>query len=266
MTARARWGGTALRTATVASLLCAGVSAGLAACAGVTTDPKTVESIALDTVAAPFIVAGDTLRDSLGVVRPLHATAYNPQGSALAGVPIRFRSADAHVTVDSVTGIVTADSARPTPIRLMAQAGGLQTIPDSIYVVLAPDSVAVVNSSDSVRYSLRDTTANVSSPLSLRLFHRNAPSAATAVPGYLVGYGLANPRDTAFAQLVDNLGHRARADTTRTDGVAGRRLRISAARLPAGSDTVVVLATVRLRGALVSGAPFRFTVIVKPQS
>ena len=248
-----------------AIVLLAGSAAAVTACTDINTDPKSVASIALDTVAAPFILDGDSLRDTLGVARPLHATAYNPQGVALTGIPVIFRSADRRVHVDSVTGYVTADSARPTPIRIVAQAGGLQTVPDSIFVVLPPDSVAAVNPTDSLLYSLKDSTLNVSSPLSVKVLHRNTGAPADIVRGYLVSYAITYPSDTLLAQLVGLDGHPSRVDTTKSDGTAGRRVRLRPVRLTAATDSVVVLAMIRVRGVPVTGAPLRFVLQVRPR-
>lgn len=235
------------------------------ACSDINTDPKVVASIALDSVAAPSIVAGDTLRDSLGVVRRLHATAFNLQGQALTGLAIRYRSPDLRVVVDSITGIVTADSVRPTPVRLVAQAGGLQTVPDSLYVVPAPDSVIAINPRDSLLYSLRDTTLNVSNALTLRVVHRTTATVLDPVQRYLVSYVITYPTDTLFAQIVgDDPNRGAKLDTTDANGNAGRRIKFRPIRLVSPTDSVIVFATVRYRGVPVAGTPARFVLQIKP--
>lgn len=245
----------------------AGVTlAGLvAACSDINTDPKVVASIALDSIAAPSIVAGDTLRDSLGIARPLHATPFNLQGDALTGLAVRYRSPDPRVTVDSITGVVTADSVRPTPVRIVAQAGGLQTVPDSLYVVPTPDSVISINARDSLLYSLRDSTLNVSSALSVRVVHRTTATTLDPVQRYLVSYLITYPVDTLFAQLVgDDPTRGSRVDTTDADGNAGRRIKFRPIRLTSPADSVIVFATVRYRGVPVAGAPARFVLQIKP--
>lgn len=251
------------------SAIVAAVAVGLAmtsACSDINTDPKVVASIALDSIAAPSIVAGDTLRDSLGFARPVHATAFNLQNAPLTGVPVRYRSPDRLVVVDSITGIVTADSVRPTPIRLVAQAGGLQTVPDSLYIVPIPDSVIAANQRDSLLYSLRDTAAVVSNPLSLRVVHQATATTLDPVQHYLVSYSILYPADTLLVRLVgDDPARTARVDTTDADGNAGRRIRLRPIRIVSPTDSVVVVATVRYRGALVPGTPVRFVLQVKPR-
>lgn len=251
-------------TRMLARLMIAGIPI-IAACSDINTDPKVVASIALDSIAAPSIVAGDTLRDSLGVARRVHATAFNLQGTALTGLPIRYRSPDRLVVVDSITGVVTADSIRPTPVRLVAQAGGLQTVADSLYVVPSPDSVIVANPRDSLLYSVRDTVAVVSNPLSVRIVHRTTPTALDPVQRYLVSYSILYPADTLLVQLVgDDLARGTRVDTTDADGNASRRIRLRPLRIVSPTDSVIVLAVARYRGAPIGGAPVRFVLQVKP--
>lgn len=256
---------TSMRILLATALFAAGGAGALTACTDINTDPKSVASIAIDTVPAPFILDGDSLRDTLGVARPLHATAYNPQGAALTGVPVLFRTADRRVHVDSVRGYVTADSVRPTPVRIVAQAGGLQTLPDSLFIVPPPDSIVAVNPADSLLYSLKDSTLDVSSPLSVKVLHRNGTTTPDIVRGYLVSYAITYPSDTLLAQLVGLDGRASRVDTTRADGTAGRRVRLRPIRLTAATDSVVVLAMIRVRGVPVTGAPLRFVLQVRPR-
>lgn len=259
------------RTAHAAALAWVVMGASLAgaiaalSCTAINTDPRSVASIALDTIASPAVVAGDSLRDSLGIARPLHATTYNPQGNALTGVPIRYLAADAGVTVDSVTGFVVADTARVTPIRIIAAAGGLQTMPDTIYVVPAPDSAIAVNPADTLAYSLKDSTLNVSTALTVKVLRRNGTTTPDPVRGWLVSYSIVAPADTLLAQLVGDNGRAARVDTTGSDGSAGRQIRIRPGRLSNATDSVIVTAMVRLRGAPITGAPLRFVLQVTPR-
>ena len=242
------------------------VVACLGACAEISTDPKLVASIAIDTLPSPSIVANDSLRDSLGVARPLHGSVYNIQGTALASIPIRFRTPDSGATVDSVTGYVTADTARSTGIRLIAASGSLQSAPDTVYVVPSPDTMVAANATDSLLYSLSDTTAQLSNPLQLYLQHRVPVSQPIPVRSYLVSYRIAYPSDTLLAQLLSRDGlHRSALDTTASDGTSARRIRLRTLSLTSANDSVVVFATARYHGVPVPGAPLRFVLYVKPK-
>ncbi|HEY5087705.1 MAG TPA: hypothetical protein VII66_10140 [Gemmatimonadaceae bacterium] len=253
-----------LRVALAVCLAAAAV--GAVACAEISTDPKLVASIAMDTLPYPSIVANDSLRDSLGVARPLHATVYNIEGTPLASIPLRFRTPDSGATVDSIRGYVIGDTARSTVVRLIAEAGTLQAAPDTIYIVPSPDTVIAINATDSLLYSLTDTTAALSNPLQLQVLHRIPVSSPIPVRSYLVSYRITYPADTLLAQLVTRDGsQRSIVDTTAADGTSARRIRLRTLSLTSAKDSVVVLATVRYRGAPVAGTPLRFVLQVKPQ-
>ncbi|MEO6777825.1 MAG: hypothetical protein ABI194_00060 [Gemmatimonadaceae bacterium] len=258
--------GDGARTSALGTLLLAvSVVAGLA-CAEINTDPARVASIAMDSLPFPSIVANDSLRDSLGVARPLHAAVYNIQGTPLTSFPIRFQSPDSGVVVDSVRGYVVADTARSTPVRLVAVSGTLQAAPDTIYVVPAPDTVVAINATDSLLYSIRDTSLALSNPLQLQLFHRVPVSAPLPVRAYLVSYRITYPADTLLAQLVTRDGlRRSTVDTTDATGTSARRIRLRPLSITSATDSVVVVAMVRYRGVPVPGAPVRFVLQVKPQ-
>ena len=240
-------------------------AAGIAACAEISTDPKLVASIAIDTVASPSIVANDSLRDTLGIARPLHASVFNIQGTPLASVPLRFRTPDSGVTVDSVLGYVVADTARAAGIRIIASAGSLQTAPDTIFIVPAPDTTIALNAADSLLYSLTDTAAALSNPLQLQVLHRVSGTQTLPVRSYLVSYRITYPTDTVLAKLVTRDGsRRSSVDTTDATGTSARRIRLRALSLTSVADSVVVVAMVRYRGVPVRGAPLRFVLQVKP--
>lgn len=260
-------GAAALRRRFAIALVCLVVAtvAGLVACAQIDTDPSHVASIAIDTLPFPAIVAQDSLRDSLGVARPLHATAYNIEGAVLPATVIRFGTPDSGAKVDSISGYIVGDTARSTPVRLIASTGSLQAAPDTVYIVPAPDTVISINAADSLLYSLTDTTANISDPLQLQLLHQVPLSTPLPVRSWFVSYQITYPSDTTLAQLVDRNGSlRSRVDTTAADGTSSRRIRLRPLSLTSVNDSVVVIATVRYRGALVAGAPIRFVLQVKP--
>src|SRR5438045_5425515 len=94
------------------------VSIVAAACSDVSGSSTSVLSIRCDTLPAPSVVVGDTLRDSTGaVVRPT-VHAFNFKGDEIPQPPVYFLSPDSGVTVDSATGIIVADSLRSTAARI----------------------------------------------------------------------------------------------------------------------------------------------------
>ena len=100
------------------------------ACTDIVSSSASVLSIVFDSLSAPSVVVGDTLRDTTGaVVRPV-VHVFNFKGEEVAQAPVYFLSPDSGITVDSATGIVTADSLRSTPARIVATIGTLQAPPD----------------------------------------------------------------------------------------------------------------------------------------
>lgn len=259
VTRRSRLIPTLVTLALTAAVIAAG------ACAEINTDPNFAAAIAIDTLPFPSIVANDTLRDSLGVARPLHGSVFNIEGDVLSSIAVAFRTPDSGAVVDSTTGYVVADSARSTPVRIIAAAGTLQSAPDTLYIVPAPDTVIADVTTDSLLYSLTDTTANLSSGFNLQLGHRVPASQALPVRSYLVSYQITYPSDPLLAQLVTRDGvRRSTIDTTDAAGKSQRRIRLRPLSLTSVNDSVIVIATVRYRGVPVAGSPVRFVLQVKP--
>jgi hypothetical protein len=236
--------------------------ASLLSCTDIPTSDTAVLSIAFDSLAAPSVVVGDTLRDSTGKAVPIQATVFNFQGTVISGAPVRFHALDRGLRVDSVTGFAIGDSVRATPARIAVSVGGLQAI-RTLDVVLRPDTVASVNGRDSVLYSLLDSTKNVSPALSVRVLH-SLTSSDSAVKSYVVSFAVISPADTLLAILVNEGGKSSRVDTTDATGLASRQIRISPGRLTALTDSVIVHATVKYHGAHLRGSPVRLVLKVKP--
>lgn len=242
-----------------------GTLAGLAAfssCTEIPTSDSAVLSLQFDSLPAPAVVLGDTLRDTTGRAAPVSATVYNFQGNVVSNPPLRFQALDRGIQIDSVAGIVVGDSVRDTPARIAITVDGLQAT-KLIDIILRPDTVIPVRERDSLQYSLVDTTKNVSPALAVRVYH-SLTSLDSAVKSYIVSFAIASPADPLLALLVNEAGRESRVDTTDTSGEASRRIRLTPARLTALTDSIIVLATVKYRGANVLGSPARIVLKVKP--
>lgn len=246
----------------VALLLLCG-SIGASACTDVSGSADSVLSIQFDSFASPSVVVGDTLRDTTGAIALPVVRAFNFKGEEISQPPVRFYSGDPGVSADSITGVVTADSLRTTPARIIASVGPLQAV-QPVDVTLRPDNVAVLNGLDSLHYSLLDSTLNVSPQLTVKLSHGTAPS-DSAVRSYIVSFEIVSAADPRVAELVNGAGKPSRVDTTDASGVAGRAVRVRPVYLPATVDSIIVNATVKYRGAPVSGSPVRLVLHVKPR-
>src|SRR5450759_3333470 len=164
------------------------------ACTDISGSSTSVLSIQFDSLSAPSVVLGDTLRDPTGAVVSPVVHAFNCKGEETIPAPVFFLSPGSGITVDSATGIVVGDSLRSTPARIVATVGILQAI-QNVDVTLRPDLVQAVNSLDTLQYSLLDTTLNVSPLLQVRLTHGVAPN-DSAVNSYIcLLYTSPSPRD-----------------------------------------------------------------------
>lgn len=235
----------------------------LVACIDVPTDAGELLSFQFNPLPSPAVVAGDTLRDSAGVVAPISVTAFDFLGGAVSNPPVHFVALDRGIRVDSLTGIVIGDSARATPARVLVTVKGFSgTI--SIPVALRPDTVVGANAVDSLAYSLVDTTLNVSNGLGVKV-HHGAATADSAVASFAVSFRITSPADTALARLVNENGARSSVDTTDASGTAQRRIRLNVTRLTAPNDSIIAMASVKYRGAHVRGSPVRLVLRVKPR-
>ena len=232
-----------------------------AACVKASDNSATVLSIQFDPFASPSVVLGDSLRDTAGTVAAPVVHAFNYQGEEIESPPVRFYAPDPGVSVDSITGVIIADSLRSTPARIVATVGSLQAV-RTIEVTLRPDLIAPVNGRDTLSYSLVDSTLNVSDQLTVKVTH-GTPVADTAVRSYIVSFAVVSGGDPRLAELVSG-ANLSSIDTTDASGVAGRAVRIRPLFLTTTVDSVIVNATVKYRGTPVTGSPVRLVVVLQP--
>ena len=230
------------------------------------SNPKDVISLAVDTAPAPSIVAGDTMRigDSTALGR-LQGAAYNIKQESLR-VPITWLTLDPLVVTTDTFGHVFAstDSVPSTP-RIVAEAGGLQSLPFNINVVPRPDSLAR-DTSDAPQLlrGFCPGSGPVSAGFNADLFH-SSDTVPVAVSNYLIHWAITSPAnlvgkqmgtiaDTALlAYVADGSGNPSILDTTKS-GISTRVLTFSARAFDTtivkhnDTITVTVQATARYQG------------------
>lgn len=246
------------------------VAAATGSCSDVGTAPNAIVGLAFDTLPYPSVVAGDTLRDSLGHAAPMRALAYNADGDLIANPELRYIALDTGVVIDD-KGYLIANTRTSGSVRVVATASALQSLTKTVIVTRAPSLLAVSGeAADTVKYALPDLATNLSKALTVKL-SRDSAGTALAVPGFLVSWqvtfrGVTIARsDTTIASLWDDARHTSLLDTTSTDGTAARSLRIRSNTLPSSADSFVVLATTRYRGTVVAGSPVRFVIHFRPK-
>jgi hypothetical protein len=220
----------------------------------------------------PSVVLGDILRDSLGVPSPLHITVFGANGDTLANEPVTFVAVDSSVSVDA-DGTVHGVFRDTLGGRLVAGAGGIQTVPQRLIVTVAPTAATKKPDPTLIQFvnTDPDTTksTNWSSPMALTLTGADGALAQ----GYVVAYAIVESPDavaagapTAF--IGNDAGRRMPRDTTDTKGVASRRVILIQSNVATDvrdgtrPDSVIVEATVKYLGADVAGSPVQFVVPV----
>jgi hypothetical protein len=260
----------------VRGLLCVMAATGGAyACAEVGTDPAVPVAIELDPPILPAIAEGDSLRDSLGVARPIAARALNSRNEVIAGAPIRFfalRNDSSIIAVDSATGAITG--LRVGDADVVAQVAGLQSVRLPVRVTLAPDTAyATIPLVDSVLYNLADDTARTLVITVAKRATVDGRDTVLPVPVWRVRYTITEPddltanTDTTRVHLANESNRLSRVDTTDASGVARRRIRFPLAVV---SDTtrrtfVTEVVVLRANGTQLPGSPFLFTTVIRPR-
>ena len=241
-----------------------------AACNQPDTNPHDVISLAVDTAPAPSIVAGDTMRigDSTALGQ-LQAQAYNI-GQQKLNVPILWLTLDpAVVTTDTFGHVFAGTDSVPSTPRIIAEAGGLQSLPFTLNIVPRPDSMARDTTDADTLIRGQCASGPITAGFNATLFHRApfADSGAVGVGSYLVHWAITSPAnlvgkqtgtvahiDSEFAFVSDPSGNPSLIDTTKTGGISTRELVFGLAAFDTtitpfnDTVTVVVTATARYQG------------------
>jgi hypothetical protein len=246
-----------------------------ATCTSIPTDPKAVFSLAVDSLPSPSVVAGDTLRDTNGVAKPLTGRAYNIQNQVLTNVHVKFLSLSPSQLTVSAQNFAIGRSAGDSIVRVIADANGLQSLPFSVPVVLKPTSMVFADSDSisSVALSLTNPDSNISVPLNIVLLHQPDTVGGDSVTrSYIVHYqithpasaaaGKGTPSDTTLpAYLIESDGAPSRTDTTDGNGMGTRAVHFSVPQFqPKSKDSIVVMATAVYRDSVIAGSPRRFVI------
>jgi hypothetical protein len=239
-------------------------AAGLS-CGETKTGPDVPVSIEFRPTQLPSMLVGDQLHDTLGNVDSLRAIVFNSSGDTIRDAPIRYAHADTStiVTIDPATGDVTANATGFS--RVVAQAAGLQSPPESIWVVGRPTTFANVTALE---------TTLISAPVRDSIFALSTSvGAGTAgVDHWRVEYNIVYPAgldnaDSTHILLSNESRKFSLVDTTGTGtaglaGLATRYLHVSKFA-NALDDTVVVEARAFFPDHTpIAGSPIRFKVHV----
>ena len=248
------------RVVTIVATLAATVGA---SCRDVPAPDGGVFSVSPLILPSPAVVAGDTMRDSLGVAAPLRVVAYGVDGDTASPQPeptFVLLDTGAHLADDLLIG----DQAGAT-VRIVGSVAGLQTQQRSVLVTLRPDTLVAEDSAHQVRtfQALQDTTASAD----LNVLVQNLEAPPAGVDGVIVSYEVMRaPPVVGTGPTVVLLSGSVLStrDTTANGGKAARTLRLRfAAADPTRADSASVTATASYRGQ--SLGVVQFTIVFQPQ-
>lgn len=247
---------------------------GVSACTEVGTDPAVPVAIEIDPPMLPAIAEGDSLRDTLGVVRPIGARALNSRNEVIPGAPIRFFALrnDSIIAVDSTTGVLAG--LRAGEAEVAARVAGLQSVRLPVRVTIAPDTVYPTSLLvDSVLYGLADDTARALVVKVARRATVNGRDTLLLVPFWRVRYTIVDPAELATntdatrVYIANESNRLSRVDTTDATDGGRRRIRFPLAVV---SDTtrrtfVTEVVVLRADGTQLPGSPLFFTTVIRPR-
>jgi hypothetical protein len=237
-------------------------------CTDIVTDPDVPVAIELLPAQLPFIVAGDSLRDTLGVATPLIVRVLNSDNDEIAGATVEFVVLDTTqlVTIDEQTGLISGIDTGS--VRVVATAGDLQSAPVTLVVTLRPDTLAALSPErDSMTFLIgRESRLELRARVGHDTTPGGAQDATVPVRSYLVRFLIVSPPglptdDSTIVQLVNDNNRASSLDTTDATGEAKRAVRLGPAVRSSPPDSIIVEATaLRPDRTPVPGSPLRFIV------
>lgn len=251
------------------------------ACLELSSPTDEIESISAVRLPYPAAVTGDTLRDSLGVARPLEVLAFTGRGdTVVAPEELRFFLPDTGTGARIENGYFIA-GARHGSVRVVGQVPGIQTPVRTIEVVAAPtltraDPATLGNPATLATLTYRPADASVTSAALKVLVQGDSAGTLVNVNGWIVSYRIirqpapnANVPDAIPAYLADEQrraipGDSTSAADTTASGIASRTVVLRPVLLANPTDTIEVEAAVRYLGAAVPGSPIVFRIPVAP--
>ena len=235
--------------------------------------PKGPASISVLLLPSPSVVAGDVMRDSNGAPAPITITAYDANGSPIAGLMSEFFITDsiryAHLTSGNQ---LVGDSVGT--VHVVGQVGSVQTAVTPIPVTAAPDTLFIPFKPDTLVAPIGVDSASSLGTAQLGVTLHGASQRPVA--GFVVKYVVLHvptslPAATSPAvYIAGDDGKPSVVDTTDASGGASRRLVVNTRQLGDEQllegkkiDSAVVQALTTYKGLPVKGSPVKFTVYIK---
>ena len=233
--------------------------------------PKGATSISVLQLPSPSVVAGDSMRDSLGVVKPITVIAYDGAGfpilDAVAQIFVTDTTKFAHITP---AAILVGDSVGQA--RLTGQVGGLQTPGIGVPVTYRPAKIlAGAPAAPLVPVPGTDSATSLASSTVNTLVRSLQDSASQGIiVRFKITYLPTNKSGTTrvVAYLAGDGNVPQSRDTTDASGSARIRVVVVAFALDPNvvfgrADSVVVQAESFHNGKLLAGSPVTLVVPIR---
>lgn len=253
------------RRGDVAALLAVGA---LAACTEVSTTPEVPVSLQFDSLPALAVVVGDTMRGDSLVPQRVPVRGFDGGGglvsdSLLRVIGIDTASLSAYRLAPGFRIIGLREAAT---VRIVAQAGGLQSQTQTFAVVPAPTGIQKSDTlQDSIFYNRADTTKrNVD--IGVTLFRKVPDSTATPINGLRVAFRV----DSFSRNLLDSVrlegtsGGRRATGAYMTSGAAKVKVVVFPKKDASGSGAILLRASHVVKGVPLPNTPFPLTVKLVP--
>ena len=214
---------------------------------------------------SPGLVVGDTMRDSMGVAKPLRVVAFGIDGQPLNPQPTAsfiVLDSTAHITAGA---FLIGDTIGKTAV--VGEVERVQTRPEIVTITLSPDTLTA---SDSVlhrpTYSIaKGDTISDSGNLAVKVSHVVNNQLVSAVEAVIVRYSVSKGPAGTQTVVLRNGNAGSLVDTTDANGVASlvARLRLNALTT-FNAETAVVRAHASHRGRVIGFVDFTIIYTKQP--
>lgn len=253
------------RRGAVAALLLAAVVAG---CTEVSTDPQVPVSLQFDSLPALAIVVGDTMRGADLLPARVPVKAFNGAGGVVSDTQIRLIGIDSS-SVRSfrvISGLRLVAIAESPAVRIVAQAGSLQSQTQTFAVHPQPTGIGRGTTTDSIVYNAVDTATRFRD-ITATLGRVVPDSAQRLLDGLPIRFRVASFPAAILdsVRLVSPTGGRSITSALVTAGRATIRVKVYPKSGATGTGSLVVEATATALGVPVVGSPLALPVTLAPR-
>jgi len=243
--------------------------AALAGCTAVSTAPEVPLSLQFDSLPALAVVVGDTMRGATLAPTTVPVRAFNGNGGVVSDTLLRVIGIDS-TSVSAfrlISGLRIVGLRENAAVRVVAQAGSLQSQTQTFAVVPAPTGIVKSNAvNDSIVYDRPDTSLR-SADIGVNVIRQVAPdSTLVSLNGLRVRFAVDSFSRAILdsVRLVGTGTGRVATSALVSGGAATLRLKAYARAGATGRGVVRLQVSHLTRGVATAGSPFTLTVRLVP--